>query len=170
MAADALGEALSPSKVDAHVAALGPAELLEGLPESDRAHLSLGIALLVHHEHADPPHALGLLRACGEPQCSRADTRYELAPFHLLELHLLPSPSAPAYRIGGVRSGARCSAEFTAGFCPQRVIHVALVASVNRPHVRFASESDRIAAQQRLTLSADIVAKVRNCPALIFLL
>src|SRR5262245_16639582 len=30
-----------------------------------------------------------------------------------------------------------------------RVIHVALVASVNRPHVRFASESDRIAAQQR---------------------
>src|SRR5262245_13184175 len=32
---------------------------------------------------------------------------------------------------------------------PLRVIHVALVASVNRPHVRFASESDRIAAQQR---------------------
>src|SRR5262245_40015994 len=29
------------------------------------------------------------------------------------------------------------------------VIHVALVASANRPHVRFASESDRIAAQQR---------------------
>src|SRR5262245_56398965 len=29
------------------------------------------------------------------------------------------------------------------------VIHVALVASINRPHVRFASESDRIAAQQR---------------------
>src|SRR5262245_8803648 len=29
-------------------------------------------------------------------------------------------------------------------------IHVALVASVNRPHVRFASESDRIAAQQRI--------------------
>src|SRR5262245_44464883 len=28
------------------------------------------------------------------------------------------------------------------------VIHVALVASVNRPHVRFGSESDRIAAQQ----------------------
>src|SRR5262249_43716245 len=28
-------------------------------------------------------------------------------------------------------------------------INVALVASVNRPHVRFASESDRIAAQQR---------------------
>ena len=28
-------------------------------------------------------------------------------------------------------------------------IHVVLVASVNRPHVRFASESDRIAAQQR---------------------
>jgi LPS O-antigen subunit length determinant protein (WzzB/FepE family) len=33
--------------------------------------------------------------------------------------------------------------------CPRWVIHVALVASVNRPHVRFASESDRIAAQQR---------------------
>jgi hypothetical protein len=33
--------------------------------------------------------------------------------------------------------------------CLSRVIHVALVASVNRPHVRFASESDRIAAQQR---------------------
>src|SRR5262245_9570386 len=32
---------------------------------------------------------------------------------------------------------------------PQRVIHVALVASVNHPHVRFASESDRTAAQQR---------------------
>src|SRR5262245_11310926 len=28
-------------------------------------------------------------------------------------------------------------------------IHVALVASVNRPHVRFESESDRIAAQQQ---------------------
>jgi hypothetical protein len=34
-------------------------------------------------------------------------------------------------------------------FHAARVIHVALVASVNPPHVRFASESDRIAAQQR---------------------
>ena len=40
------------------------------------------------------------------------------------------------------------------------VIHVALVASVNRPHVRFASESNRLPAQQEMTLSADFVAKV----------
>src|SRR5262245_52035227 len=42
-----------------------------------------------------------------------------------------------------------CITAFWPARLPLRVIHVALVASVNRPHVRFASESDRIAAQQR---------------------
>src|SRR5262245_27866632 len=49
-------------------------------------------------------------------------------------------------RINYSRSGP-CTAAKATTQC--LLIHVAFVASVNCPHVRFASESDRIAAQQR---------------------
>src|SRR5262245_52892570 len=42
---------------------------------------------------------------------------------------------------------------FAETFSTVSVIHVALVASVNRPHVRFASESDRIAAHRAGTVA-----------------
>ena len=52
-----------PASVDPDVAALRPPELLESLPERRDAGLSFRVALGIGHQHADPPHAIGLLRA-----------------------------------------------------------------------------------------------------------
>src|SRR5262245_46413418 len=65
-------------------------------------------------------------------------------------------------------SGTLC---VTANFdrqSPVGVIHVALVASVNRPHVRFASESDQIAAQQRNDAQCRYCCKSPKLPGVNF--
>src|SRR5262249_16004574 len=71
-------------EIDLDIAANHPAQLLEPLPERSGAELSFGIALGVEHQHADPPHALSLLRVRRErPRSSgAAEKRDELAPFH----------------------------------------------------------------------------------------
>ena len=55
-----------PASVDPDVAALRPPELLESLPERRDPGLSFPVALGKRHQHADPPHPVGLLRARGE--------------------------------------------------------------------------------------------------------
>ena len=52
-----------PARVDPDVAALRPAELLKSLPECGGEGLSFRGALGKRHQHADPPHPVGLLRA-----------------------------------------------------------------------------------------------------------
>ena len=52
----------APARVDAHVAAVGPAQLLQRLHEHSDAGLSFRIISRDAHQHADPPHPLGLLR------------------------------------------------------------------------------------------------------------
>src|SRR5262249_50878714 len=82
--ANAIGIASAPAVVDLHIPADGPAQLLQPLMESRKAHLTFRIIGGVIHEHADAPHALALLRARRERPCRRRATeqRDELAAVH----------------------------------------------------------------------------------------
>ena len=62
MFASVVGAAGGPAGVDPHVAAVGPARLLQPLQECREASLRFGIIFGVGNQHADAPHALGLLR------------------------------------------------------------------------------------------------------------
>src|SRR6516164_4064623 len=75
----AQGEAV----VDLHIAALGPAQLLQLFQERSVARPCLRIVFGQVREHADAPNALALLRPRRERQCRRtAEERDEAAPFH----------------------------------------------------------------------------------------
>ena len=50
------------ASVDAHIAALRPSEPFEPLPKSREARLHVRIVFVKGRQHADPPHALALLR------------------------------------------------------------------------------------------------------------
>jgi hypothetical protein len=52
-----------PTSVDSEVAALCPPKLLERLPEYGDENLPFRVVLGVRHQHTDPLHPLGLLRA-----------------------------------------------------------------------------------------------------------
>jgi hypothetical protein len=52
----------APTKVDPHVAALGPTQVRKRLRERSDAKLSLRIAFVEWQEHADAPYAVALLR------------------------------------------------------------------------------------------------------------
>src|SRR6266487_1772802 len=70
--------------VDAQVLSLAPTERLQALPKGRRARLSFWIILRIVHQHCDPAHPVGLLRACRErPQDRRAAEKSdELSPLH----------------------------------------------------------------------------------------
>jgi hypothetical protein len=96
---------------------------------------------------------LALLRPRRERprRCNAADNRNELAPLQSIELHPLAQPT-PGQHIALVRisqGSLRCGI-FNPAYVGSGSFASLLVAWVNRPHVRFASESDRIAAQQRI--------------------
>ena len=80
-----VGIAGGPASVDPHVAAVGPAQLLQPLQECREAGLRFRIVRGRAHEHADAPHPLGLLRARRERPRGRraAEKRDELAPLHV---------------------------------------------------------------------------------------
>ena len=61
-----VGIARGPAGVDPHVAADGPAQLLQPLKERREAGLNFRIVRGRGQEHADAPHALALLRVRGE--------------------------------------------------------------------------------------------------------
>ena len=72
-----------PAIVDSDVAALRPPKLLESLPECGDEGLPFPVALGKPHQHTDPPHTVGLLRARrNRPRDRRANKREELAPSH----------------------------------------------------------------------------------------
>ena len=56
------GISRGPARVDAHVAAEAPIQLLQPLQERPDAGLKFGIIRGCGQQHADPPHSLGLLR------------------------------------------------------------------------------------------------------------
>src|SRR5437870_8565440 len=55
-----------PARVNLHIAADGPAQKRLRLQESSNEGLKSGIVRGCGQEHADTPHALALLRMCGE--------------------------------------------------------------------------------------------------------
>src|SRR5262249_2865576 len=89
----ALDIAGPPPVLDAHIAADDPAQFAEPLQERCVAGFVFGIVRYSGHEYPDAPHALRLLRACGErPRCRRAaEQRDELAPVHSITSSALPS-------------------------------------------------------------------------------
>jgi len=64
-----------PAILDAHVAADGPAKLLQSLQERADAGLRFRIVRRQVHEHANAPHMAALLRACRKRPCCRAAER-----------------------------------------------------------------------------------------------
>ena len=62
------GAACGPSVLDLQVAADGPAQLLQPLPECSVADLSFRVIRSHARQQTDPPHALRLLRARRERQ------------------------------------------------------------------------------------------------------
>src|SRR5262249_38279129 len=79
-----LGVERGPAIVEPDIAALRPPEFLESLLKFGDYGLSFPIAPSIRHQHADPPHALGLLRPRRErPRRRRAaEQRDELAALH----------------------------------------------------------------------------------------
>ena len=73
--------AFRPASVDLHVAAVGPAQLLQPTQECRDAGLPFRIVRARGHEHANPPHPLGPLRVRDERPRRRATKRgYEFSP------------------------------------------------------------------------------------------
>src|SRR5262245_55888119 len=74
--------ARGPTDVDLQVATLAPTELLKSLAKCCQSAQRLLVIVSPRQQHADPPHALGLLRARRErPRHRRAaEQRDELAP------------------------------------------------------------------------------------------
>src|SRR5262249_21671925 len=80
-----------------YVAAFRPPELLERFPKCCDPGLCFRVDLGIAHQHADPPHPLGLLRPRRERPCCRAtEQRDELAA----AAHSITS-SARADKLGG---------------------------------------------------------------------
>jgi hypothetical protein len=62
----------APTRVNPHVAVIGPAQVRKRLRERRVATLPLKIVFVSPHEHADAPHAVALLRPRRERPCRRA--------------------------------------------------------------------------------------------------
>src|SRR5262245_60596775 len=79
-----------------YLAAIGPPELLEFLPERRDKRLSFRVVLRRRRKHADPPHPASLLRACGNWPChGAAKQRDEFATPHGQPSSVRPHPTTP---------------------------------------------------------------------------
>src|SRR6516165_12788362 len=91
-----LGIVHAPTDVDAHVAAVGPAQFLQPLQECREARVCRRIVGRGVQEHADPPHPLALRPRRKRPRdCRAAEQHDERAPFHSI------TSSARASSVGG---------------------------------------------------------------------
>src|ERR1035438_6228828 len=59
----------SPAVIDPEIAALVPPELVEPLPKCRNARTCVRVVLGRRHQHANPPHSLGLLRTHRDRPC-----------------------------------------------------------------------------------------------------
>jgi hypothetical protein len=82
--------ARTPAIDELDIAALDPAERVKGLLENHDPRLAFRV-IRYPHQHAHPPHAIRLLRACRKrPHGRAAKQRDELPPLHLAQDHRLP--------------------------------------------------------------------------------
>src|SRR5262249_40078301 len=93
VSANVVGIVRAQTIVDPHVAADGPAKFPEPLQERRIAGLCFRLVRSDGGKHADPPHALALLRARRDRPCcgSATEQHDEVAPFHYPMSPVLPS-------------------------------------------------------------------------------
>jgi len=74
-----------PADLDAHVLADAPARLLQSLLKRAKPRLKFRIIRRSGQDHADPSHAVGLLRMNSERQCGRqtGNNSDEISPPHI---------------------------------------------------------------------------------------
>src|SRR5262249_28405063 len=78
-----IGVTAAPTNVHPHVAAIGPTQVRKCLRERSDGRLRRRIVLFLPHYHADPPHALGLLRPHRQrPRRRTPQTGDERPSFH----------------------------------------------------------------------------------------
>jgi hypothetical protein len=83
----------APTKVDPHVAAIGPTQARKRLHERRQASLRRGIVFVAPYEHADAPHPLALLCARRErPRRRAAERSDEFAPSHSITSSVRAQP------------------------------------------------------------------------------
>src|SRR6188472_3128335 len=90
----ALDITATPAQIQAHVAAVGPSKLLQGLPERRNARLPIRVAIVGVHQSCDATHPIWLLRPRRERPCRRgaAYEGDEVTPSHNLVLHRRITP------------------------------------------------------------------------------
>src|SRR6516165_2430441 len=120
-----------PAGLNAHVLPDAPTRLLQPLQERPEAGLPYRIVRGCGQEHADPPHALALLRARRErPRGRAAEQCDELALVHSITSSArsrkdsgIVSPSALAVVRLMMRSNfLGCSTGMSPGFAPRRIL------------------------------------------------
>src|SRR5262249_51448428 len=123
--------ARGPTDVDLQVATLAPTELLKSLAKCCQSAQRLLVIVSPRQQHADPPHALGLLRPHSErPRRRPAEKRDEIATRHSI------TSSARASSVGGTSrpralavfrlitssNFVGCSTGRSAGFVPCKIL------------------------------------------------
>src|SRR5262249_29466215 len=120
-----------PAILDREVASLDPSQLPQAVFERDHARLCLRVASDKTHQHADPPHLLGLRARRKRPRDRRpAEKRDEIAPFHSITSSASESsiggrsrPSVLAvFRLITSSNLLGCMTGRSAGFVPLRIL------------------------------------------------
>jgi hypothetical protein len=90
--AKAISVASGPAVIDPHIAAVGPAQLLQSLHECREAGLTYRMVFGERHEHTDAPDLRRLRARRERPRHGRAaDERDEVASFHSITSSARPS-------------------------------------------------------------------------------
>src|SRR5262249_61900873 len=92
-----IGITCTPAKLDPHIAAVDPAQLLHRFQERHDVGLRIRVVRGPVHQRADAQHPVGLLRSRRErPRSRAADKRDKVAPLHSI------TSSARAMSVGGI--------------------------------------------------------------------
>jgi hypothetical protein len=101
----------SPAILDREVASLDPPHVPQAAFERDHARLCLRVAGGKTHQHADPPHLLGLRGDSERPSgCRTAYQRDELAPLHAKHPRSFQLPRAVVGRFTALSACLRAEA------------------------------------------------------------
>ena len=139
----------APAGVDPHVAAVGPAQLLQPLQECRDAGLPFRIVRGTWHEHADAPHPLGLLRA------RRKRPRRRCAAESVMNSRrLMFAPRLTRIIVSAHISILKKRVKLYRIFAAANVRFGSFATFARRWHVRFAPKSDHGADVPKSTLCA----------------